>query len=159
MPAVAIVPADLEPFAPGIDPVKAQAMIDDALAMAARVAPCILTDAFEHGAAAKAVLRAAILRWNEAGTGAVQQQTTGPFSMSLDTRTPRRSLFWPSELDSLRELCKTSDNEGAFSIDTLTGFTGIVHSELCALNFGAAYCSCGAVLTGNLPLYDSIGDY
>ena len=118
MAAVTLTPADLVPFA-SIDDAKAQAMIDDALALAARVAPCILTDTFEHDAAARAILRGAVLRWNEAGTGAMQSQTAGPFSQTLDTRQQRRGMFWPSEIQQLQELCRDGDVTGqAFSIDT-----------------------------------------
>lgn len=118
MPAVSLTTADLAPFA-DIESAKAQAMIDDTLARAARVAPCILEDAFEHAGAAKAILRSAILRWHESGGGMVQQQTAGPFSQSLDTRQPRKSLFWPSEVDELQALCRTEGkSSGAFTIDT-----------------------------------------
>lgn len=108
MPAVTIEPSDLTPFAT-IDPVKAQAMIDDALALAARVAPCILADDFEHAAAAKAILRGAILRWNDAGSGALQAQTAGPFGQTLDTRVQRKSMFWPSDIEDLQGLCGISN--------------------------------------------------
>lgn len=118
MAAVSLTPADLTPFAT-IDAAKAQAMIDDALALAARVAPCILTDTFAYDAAAKAILRGAILRWNEAGTGALQSQTAGPFGMQVDTRQQRRGMFWPSEIAELQELCRDGEVTGrAFSIDT-----------------------------------------
>jgi hypothetical protein len=158
VPAVVITNEDLAPFA-DIPDAKAAAMIEDALAMAAQVAPCILDDAFTGGAAAKAVLRGAILRWNDSGSGALSAETTGPFSVTMDTRTPRRSLFWPSEIDTLTALCRSdTEDGGAFSVDTALTST-VLHATTCALNFGAQYCSCGAVLTGNLPLYDSIGDY
>lgn len=39
----------------------------------------------------------------------------------------------------------TSESTGAFSIDTTA--VGSVHAAMCALNFGATYCSCGADLT------------
>ena len=43
---------------------------------------------------------------------------------------------------------------GAFSI-TPTRDTGGAHSAICALNFGATYCSCGADLTNyRYPLYE-----
>lgn len=153
MVAVNLQPYDLEPFAT-IDVVKAQAMIDDALALAARFAPCILDPTFAYPDAAKAILRGAILRWNEAGSGAMQSQTAGPFSVAMDTRQVRRGMFWPSEIDQLRELCRGDDTSGAYAVDTLTSMTGIVHADICALNFGALYCSCGAVLTASLPLYE-----
>jgi hypothetical protein len=105
---VSISVADLLPFSPSIDSVKAQAMIDDALALAARVAPCINDADFAYPDAAKAIIRGAILRWDEAGTGAMQQQTAGPFGQTIDTRQQRRGMFWPSELNDLTALCSAS---------------------------------------------------
>lgn len=47
----------------------------------------------------------------------------------------------------------TSPSSGAFAIDTYGGAS--VHSEVCALYFGALYCSCGADLTNyTYPLYE-----
>lgn len=146
MAAVTITVDDLTPFAT-IEPTKAQAMIDDAVARAARIAPCILTDDFEYADAAKAVIRQAVLRWNEGGAGAKTQQTAGPFSETLN----RREMFLPEEKDELRGMC-SSDATGAFSIDTAPCI-GSEHSLLCSLNFGATYCSCGADLAG-YPLYE-----
>ena len=149
MAAVVVTRADLAPFA-SIDDAKADEMIADAIAMAAIVAPCILTDEFEHGAAAKAIIRGAILRWNDAGSGAFSQTTTGPFGATMDTRTQRRGMFWPSEITDLQKLCASSSG-GAFAIDTAPG--GTVHAETCSLVFGALYCSCGADIAG-FPLYE-----
>ena len=95
---------DLEPFAT-IDPAKAQAMIDDAEAMAVLAAPCITAPGFLYSGAVRAVLRGAVLRWNEAGTGALQSQTAGPFGQTLDTRQERRGMFWPSEIAQLQSFC------------------------------------------------------
>lgn len=118
MAAVTLTPADLAPFAT-IDAAKAQAMIDDAIAMAVRVAPCILESTFAHDAAAKAILRGAVLRWHDAGTGALTQQGAGPFQVSYDNRQQRRGMFWPSEITQLQELCRDGNLQGqAFSIDT-----------------------------------------
>lgn len=159
---------DLTPFVPDMERIKGQAMIEDALALAARVAPCVPTDAFtEDGvddpvgagaarvAAAKAIIRGAVLRWHEAGTGAFQSKTTGPFGETYDTRQTRRGMFWPSEIEMLQELCAAaSANSGAFTVDTL-GLNELNHSDICALYFGGLYCSCGAVLTNGLyPLYE-----
>lgn len=146
--------ADLEPFAT-IEPAKAQAMIDDAVALAARVAPCILEAGFLHEAAARAILRGAVLRWYEAGTGALQTQQVDDYSYTVDNRQQRRGLFWPSEIEQLQNLCKTDGPSGAFSVDTV-GAAVEQHSDICALRFGAVYCSCGAVLTMNLPLYENL---
>ena len=159
MAAVDITPDDLTPFA-DIDRSKAQAMIDDALARALLVAPCIVTDDFTHAAAAKAIIRGAVLRWNDAGSGALtqRQQTAGPFGLgeTIDTRTDRRGMFLVSELDDLRALCGSASTGKAFSVDTAPG-GGAQHAEACSLVFGAAYCSCGADLTGAGPLYEVDG--
>lgn len=155
MPAVEISPADLEPFAT-IDEVKAQAMIDDALAMARLVAPCIDTAEFEHAGAAKAVIRGAILRWHDSGSGAVSQRTAGPFGETIDTRQTRRSMFWPSEIEQLQKMCQAADSGGAWGYDAL-GCLLPQHADICALNFGATYCSCGAVLAG-APLWETAGE-
>lgn len=162
-----ILPADLASFAT-IDPAKAADMIADAEAMAVLTAPCLPdllvappgetpADAVRREAklaALKAILRSAVLRWNEAGTGAVstKQMTMGPFSEStaVDTRTQRRSLFWPSELTDLQRLCSSSESK-AFAVDTVGSASA--HLPWCALAFGALYCSCGVDIAG-YPIFE-----
>ena len=107
MPAVDITPDDLQPFA-SISEDKAQAMIDDALAIAAAVAPCILSAEFEHPDAAKAIIRGAILRWNDASSGAITQQSMGPWQVTVDSNTRRNGMFWPSEIADLSKLCASA---------------------------------------------------
>jgi len=119
---VFLTPEDLAPFAV-IAEDKAEAMIADATAQAVIVAPCLkeATDAVVL-AAVKAVLRAAVLRWQEAGSGALvtKQRTAGPFSEqdTYDNRPRRAGLFWPDEIETLQGLCD-SDSRKAFHIDTL----------------------------------------
>ena len=145
--AAIITKADLAPFAV-IDEAKADAMIADAVAMAALVAPCITDPEFPYQDAARAILRGALLRWNDSGSGAAQTVQSGPFSQTLDTRQTRRGMFWPSEIEELQRLCSDgSPASGAFAVDTApTG--GGTHGIGCSLMFGATYCSCGADLTG-----------
>jgi hypothetical protein len=112
---VSIKLSDLAPFAE-IPDAKAQAMIDDALALAARVAPCINDEDFAYPDAAKAIIRGAILRWHEAGAGALQAQQAGPFGQTLDTRQPRRGMFWPSEINDLTALCSSSSTSYTTSL-------------------------------------------
>ena len=71
MAAVVMTVADFAAWDTGIPAGKLQAMIDDAMATAARHAPCILGDSLsaESVAFAKALLRGAILRWAESGAG------------------------------------------------------------------------------------------
>lgn len=158
MAAVTLTPTDLQLFAE-IDDAKAQAMVDTALARAARVAPCIRDDTLsaDHSEAAKGVIRDAILRWNDGGSGALATRTVGAVSEGYDTRQQRRSLFWPSEIEELQAICaehRGDEASGAYSVDTIPTTGAIVHADICALNFGADYCSCGAVLTGLYPLYE-----
>lgn len=153
MVAVLVTVEDLTPFVADIDQLKAQAMIDDAVALAARVAPCIVEDGFEHADAARAILRGVVLRWNDTGSGALQSSTIGPFGMTMDTRQQRRGMFWPSEIEQLQGLCKANGGGGAFSIDP-TPSARVSHSDICSMRFGGLYCSCGAVLTLSGPLYE-----
>lgn len=95
---------DLAPFAT-IESAKAEAMIEDAEAMALLAAPCLADAGFTYATAVKAILRGAVLRWNDSGSGALQAQTAGPFGQTIDTRQERRGMFWPSEITALQNLC------------------------------------------------------
>ena len=117
-----IAPADLAPFI-SIDESKAQAMIDDAEAKALLVAPSLgspesLTEV--QRSQVKAVLRDAILRWNDRGSGALTQTSIGQVSVSADTRIGSRNLFTTTEIDLLRSIAGAADS-GAFSLDLASG--------------------------------------
>jgi hypothetical protein len=116
------VDADLRPFAPDIDTAKANIMIADALAMAQAFAPCIFEDGFTNTAAAKAIIRGAILRWNDAGTGANTNDmlVAGPFTKmgTHDNKQVRKVAFWPSEINDLQNLCEGRTNRRAFTVDS-----------------------------------------
>ncbi len=118
MAAVEIVYADLTPFAPDLDEDKAEALISDALAMAARIAPCIQDEDFAYPDAAKAILRGAILRWNDGGAGVYRNVQAGPFQEAIDTRQARKSMFFPSEISELQAMCGLQRAGAAFTIDT-----------------------------------------
>lgn len=140
---------DLAPFAT-IDDTKAQEMINDALGLASLAAPCLATpDNLTpiQAAAAKAILRGAVLRWNESGVGAVATQTMGPMSVMLDTKQPRRSMFWPSEIADLQKVCKGGSDGGAFSVDTAPAHPITFHSVLGGWSGGEFY-------TGAIGFYD-----
>ncbi|HET7666546.1 MAG TPA: hypothetical protein VFK56_10850 [Mycobacterium sp.] len=146
------------------------AMIDGANAKASRVAPCLTWDGTDTTkpaptadqlAEAKLVLIGAVKRWVEAGSGALQSQTIGPFGQTVDTRQKSSGFnLWPSEIEQLQEICAngTTNSAGAFSI-TPAASTTTGHAPWCALNFGANYCSCGADIAG-YPIFEvSGGDY
>lgn len=160
MVSVGITPNDLLMFRPELSGDKASEMIADALAMARLVAPCLATSDLtpDQAAAAKAVIRGAIIRWDEVGEGALtqRQQTIGPAMLgeSFDTRQTRRGMFWPSEIDQLQEICRlvSGETSGAFTIDTAPAGAG-AHQPWCDVAFGAAACSCGASLA-SFPLWE-----
>jgi hypothetical protein len=124
MPAVEITTDDLAPFAE-IAADKAEAMIEDALAMATLHAPCIMSDDFAFDAAAKAIIRSAILRWNETGQGGVTSLTALGFGQSFDTRQTRRDMFTSSEIEQLKKLCTQSTAARAYEVDLTPPGAGI----------------------------------
>lgn len=101
---------------PGIDETRAEAMIADAIALAAVDAPCILRNDFEYADAAKVIIKGAILRWYDQGSGAMSSMSADVFSASYDTRNPRSATgFWKSEKKALARLC--GHGAGAYTID------------------------------------------
>lgn len=113
-----IVPDDLRAVLPGQSDEALQDWIDDALALAEQIAPCISKPEFSHGAALKALLRAAI-RYNAGGGGgAVTQVSAGPWQKSVDTRnTTSGILFSPAQEKKLRAMCRPRISEaGAYSV-------------------------------------------
>lgn len=141
-----------------------EAMVDGANARATRVAPCLAwadedadhpAPTADQLAEARLVLIGAVKRWAETSSGAIQSQSAGPYSMTTDTRQRTGYNLWPSEIESLQEICSsgTDASSGAFSI-TPGGSTS-AHMPWCSINFGATYCTCGADLTnGEYPLYE-----
>lgn len=158
-----IAPEDLAPFAT-IDTPKAAAMIADSESMAILTAPCLPdllvvpegetpADAARRQAkldALKAILRGAILRWNDYGAGVITTTQVGPFGQTVTPGT-RKAMFWPSEIEQLQGLCASGDNSKAFAVDTVSGCS--THLPWCSLMFGATYCSCGVDIAG-FPIYE-----
>lgn len=70
--------------------------------------------------------------------------------ISKTYRTGRGKITILDEWWSLLGL--TAPTGGAFAVDTVSLGTQS-HADICALNFGGEYCSCGAVLTNLFPLY------
>ena len=142
-----------------------EAMVDGANARASRVAPCLGWDGSTEDqptptpdqlAEARLVLMGAVKRWVESGSGALSQQTAGPYGMQVDTRQKSSGYnLWPSEIEALQAICSSGSetSSGAFSIRP--GGTSSAHMPWCAVNMGATYCSCGADLTNyEYPLYE-----
>src|SRR5690242_11860521 len=126
-------------------------MVAGANARATRVAPCLAsTDPLPSDdllAEAKLILIGAVKRWVEAGAGALQSQTAGPYGLTVDTRQRTGYNLWPSEIEQLQELCRdaTTASSGAFSITPSPASSP--HMPWCDLMLGGTTCSCGASLT------------
>jgi hypothetical protein len=154
---------DLTPFA-DIDADKAEAMIQDAESTAVLVAPCLADlETAKPGEtpeqakartlkrnAVKAIIRGAVLRWDDSGQGALVQQSAGPFAQQVDTRQPRKAMFWPSEIEQLQSICSSTTTGKAFAVDTTGPDNG--HMPWCSLMFGATFCSCGVDIAGR-PIF------
>lgn len=124
--------------------------VEGANARASRVAPCLAstdpapTD--DQIAEAKLVLIGAITRWAQAGAGAFQSQTIGPYGVTLDTRQRGGFNLWPSEITQLQDICKNGSESSAYSFDTVG--CSPYHSPICSIYFGSDNCSCGASIAG-----------
>lgn len=122
MAAVDLTAEQIKVFNPDLPDEQAEILVRDGLALARRIAPCIDDDDFAFPEAAAAIIRGAVLRWADSGSGALssEQSSAGPFSQTqtYDTRQARRSLFFPSEISELQKLCRANVG-GAFSIDTI----------------------------------------
>jgi hypothetical protein len=160
MPAVSISPDDLKPYRPDIPPDQAQAMIDDAMAYAAFIAPCILDPRFEYADAAEAIIKQAICDWYDTGTGSVTSQTAGPFGVTIDTRARKNGFFTEKQEEQLKAMCSAgsgtvSGGGSAWGYDTIPTTVQQQHAEICCKTFNEPHCSCGANLTKTgQPLWD-----
>lgn len=85
--------------------------------------------------------------------GATQrQETAGPFSgMTTFVSGSTSGGPWLERMDRL-QLDQARGDRQAFTIDTAPG-RSTAHADVCSLNFGAAYCSCGASIAGH-PIYE-----
>lgn len=111
--------SDILAVMPGADEARVDAFLDDAIALAYTVAPCLADDdlAPAKAAAAKAVLRQTIMRWIDRGSGVNTQQIAGPFQVSTDQS--HGGLLYPSEIQALQGICASGSPVGqsAFAVD------------------------------------------
>lgn len=116
---------EVRPLVPNVSDERGQILVEDVLARAVGLVPALgdkLTDA--QIAVAKAVIRKAVARWADSGSGGVttKSQTAGPFQTS-ETFEARgdRPLFYDSEIDELRNLFRVEGEDikkgKAYSLD------------------------------------------
>lgn len=133
-------------------------MVAGANAKAARVAPCLVSTTpaptADQIAEARLVLLGAVKRWADAGAGALQSQTAGPFGMTVDTRQRTGYALWPSEITDLQAICSTGpEKREAFSFDTAPSAGAAIHLPWCDRTWGTLDCSCGVDLAGE-PIFE-----
>lgn len=120
--------------------------VNGANARASRVAPCLAdTDPLptaDQLAEAKLILIGAVIRWSQAGSGALQSLNAMAFGATFDTRQKTGFNLWPSEITQLQDICKSGAEAKAFSVDTVSCRGN--HSPICSIYFGSSICSCGA---------------
>lgn len=156
---------DVEALRPRIDSARAAALIVAANAQAVVAAPGIASPEFladeARMEALKHILRGAVLRWDDLAAGSLgvttQQRTAGPLSETntQDTRQPGGLSLWPSEERRIQDLAGGPGGGQAFTIDTLPSALYQNHRDVCSVNFGSAFCSCGAILTNWVtPIYE-----
>ncbi|WP_439029003.1 hypothetical protein [Gordonia terrae] len=99
--------SDLSPFDDDLTAEQAEPMIRSAWARAISAAPCLgdetntLTPV--HLEIVKDVLRGAVLRWAERGSGAVYQRSAGDYAESV--KIGSGGLFQPQEIRDLQDIC------------------------------------------------------
>lgn len=122
--------SDLQKFDAELDQAQAEDMIATAWARAQRIAPCLKEEAPELDSSdieiVKDVLRSAILRWSERGSGAVVQRTAGEYGETLAKADDSGNLFRPNEIRDLQSVCGNARKRGrASTISTIpTGYYG-----------------------------------
>lgn len=123
---------DVKPLAPDASDEKLSILIEDIVARAKNLVPALAGDLTEDQAkAAKGVIRNAVARRADAGTGAVvtESNRTGDFSQSVTREGGReKPLFYQSEIDELRALFNDGVKRAkAFSIDMTGGRASVTH--------------------------------
>lgn len=98
---------DLVGALPDATPEELQILIEDAEALAAVYAPCITSPSFKNKAAAKAIIRKAIVydvQAQEEGNN-ISREATGPYSKEYRTPTRSGTFYSKSQIEALQRLC------------------------------------------------------
>lgn len=159
--------ADITALRPNSDG-RIAAFVTSANALAIMAAPGIASPEFIANEVAmealRAILRSAVIRWDDMANGATNISShtyqAGPLSETQTTDNRQRGGFylWPSEEALIRGLLGPSGSGRAFTIATAPLYGAANHSPSCSVYFGASWCDCGAYLTGyEYPLY-GVGD-
>lgn len=104
-----------------------------------------------YPASVKAVALTAAARAYSNPSGLISE-TVGDYSYR---RAGGSGVYLTSEEKAQIITASGAEQSGIFAVDTVS--TSVVHADICAANFGAIYCSCGALLTLAGPLYETGG--
>ena len=114
-------PDDVTPLA-DIKPARLTVLIEDAETFATMAAPPLaarLTLTDQQRAQVKTILRRAVVRESDAGTGAKTQESAGLYFYMVDTRTARSVSFLSEEdQDALRGIVGLGRSTNADTIDS-----------------------------------------
>lgn len=77
-------------------------------------------------------------------------ETIGEYSYR---RTGGSGVYLTAEEKSAISAAGGVEASGIFAVDTVG--TSVTHADICAVNFGAIYCSCGALLSLAGPLWET----
>lgn len=110
--------ADLQKFDDTISSAAGEDMLATAWARAIDAAPCLGDEEAEplsdvEVQIVRDVLRSAVLRWHDRGSGAHSQRTAGEYGETL--RAGDTNLFRPNEIRDLHKVCGTSRRRGKAS--------------------------------------------
>ena len=98
---------DIRPSLPDTPDEELETLIEDAEAIAALYAPCITSPVFKQKAAARAIIRKAIVydvQSQEEGNN-VARETTGPYGVEYRTPTRSGTFFSKQQIEALKALC------------------------------------------------------
>jgi hypothetical protein len=113
-------PDDVTPLV-DIELARLAVLIEDAETFATMAAPPLadpLTLTEQQRAQVKTILRRAVVRESDSGTGAKTQESAGVYSYTVDTRTARSvSFLTEEEQDALRGMVGLGRSTTAFTID------------------------------------------
>jgi hypothetical protein len=113
-------PADVTPLV-DIELARLAVLIEDAETFATMAAPPLadpLTLTEQQRAQVKTILRRAVVRESDSGTGAKVQESAGVYAYTVDTRTARSvSFLTEEEQDTLRGIVGLGRSTTAFTID------------------------------------------
>lgn len=105
--------SEVAPLVPNVSEDKGKILLEDVMARAIGLVPELANQLTDHQlAVAKAVIRKAVARWADSGTGGVvtKSQTAGPYQTS-ETYEGRgdRPLFYDSEIAELKAIFSPGD--------------------------------------------------